>query len=273
MKSWLIENDWQGRAADEFNKLFKDKNQEAISELRGLSLIPLCDSSWVTAASGPIYYPDVDGLRVPDGLGLQIVEPRALTVESRRVLFENLGVQRAPISMIRKKIGKKWTDPKASHMASELNLNITHLKFLYQTDHLEERDASGKKGYFVVLDDQTFIWSTNRSVYLKTADPYGPFELLRKTSPGKDRVTAHQGSRLVSCILYIFKILQTPPKGLNSLGTNGCMRRLALNAILRFSPSPVTACQNTLSILQSIDLRSLSSFFAMHGTTNAIMKL
>lgn len=122
------DDDWHRRVADLLLRGLKDKGNEA--KIKALPLIPLRDGSLSHNGSENIYFPsDVLGNHVPSDLGLQIVDDDALKNDTRKLLYEKLGVQYCSPSFVARQIVKRYNPPQRINLAE----SVSHLKYFYQS--------------------------------------------------------------------------------------------------------------------------------------------
>ena len=134
MKGKDTDENWHTRAAILLQLPFQKSWTERISELKQLDLIPLQDGGWVVATAGPIYFPTVDGILIPRGLDLQLVEQSAAENKERARLFKFLDVKWAEAEEIRSKIFEIYKTSRHSEQVT-LDMSREQLHFLYLTHH------------------------------------------------------------------------------------------------------------------------------------------
>ncbi|KAG6355673.1 hypothetical protein INS49_003636 [Diaporthe citri] len=114
-----------------------------------------------------------------DGLRLQWM---------RRTLFRDLGVQKAPISLVRRKILEMYKQP---WLLPDLSVQTSkqHLEFLYLSQHLESENEPSYSLIFIFDQDECIRKPPETFIHLATdKNPYSPWELLKEggstSSPG-----------------------------------------------------------------------------------------
>lgn len=187
-----IDADWHRRVARALQRPFLDKIGLPISSIRGMALVPLTDGSWQSTSDTTCYYAHVDGLEIPRGLGLSLVEPQASTQPERKRLFDFLGVKTATIAMIRQRIYDCYQTPIRD---MSFTRSLSHLRFLYLTHQkAAANNRTGRDGIFSigVLADMGEKWwcYTNpltTDVYMPSDDPLSASQLLAPTPKSPER--------------------------------------------------------------------------------------
>ncbi|KAK2034152.1 hypothetical protein LX32DRAFT_722382 [Colletotrichum zoysiae] len=180
MKSPDTPESWHVRAADLLNSAFVKNFLVITSELTMLDLIPLEDGSWVSAVSGPTYFPQVDGLDIPTDIGLRIVSRRVKN-ERRILLFKSLGATTAEPRMVREHILQSYKTAIPSNFTIEASKQ--HLKFLYMSETLAER-ASPYEAIAIFNHHGKPQRPGQQTIYLTTDNTHGAVEVFKATSPG-----------------------------------------------------------------------------------------
>lgn len=181
MRSSTTTNTWHTQAAKLLHQPFAQKLAGTSSELKEMALLPLKEGTWVAATSGPVYFAKVDGIDIPPSLGLRIVDETVPNTHRKR-LFEDLGVQKAPKVLIRKKILEIY---ETAHLPDfSLQISKQHLEYLYLTHHLEDADEHPYWKIPIFDQDGYLRRPCFTSMYMTTdRSPYSPWELLRGGDP------------------------------------------------------------------------------------------
>ena len=179
----MRDEDWHSRVADLLHVPFTKKWADCCRDVMRLDLLPLRDGIWTSSMFGPVYHSKVEGtdLDIPPGLPFKVIDPRASNNASRKQLFDAVGVQHAPVSVIRAAVLARYHNAQPT-----LQESVSYLRFLYLTEPL----TSPPYGYGRLriyshrgqLEDAAKV-----DVYLPDdEDPYGATQLLRPTSPGPE---------------------------------------------------------------------------------------
>ncbi|PQE23988.1 ATPase- ATP-binding domain protein [Rutstroemia sp. NJR-2017a WRK4] len=115
-----------------------------ITELQMFDLIPLQNGTYTDSLYKVIYFPHEDTSKIPDDLGIHIVESRAIKVKSsRNLLFRRLGVLPIDANTVRYRILERYESEVYQQWRSTLTLerSVCHLKYLYLT----QKSSSGEK--------------------------------------------------------------------------------------------------------------------------------
>ncbi|KAL3302063.1 ino80 chromatin remodeling complex protein [Colletotrichum asianum] len=196
----LTNEKWRCLAAKAILHIHHNIPQEAAKRLRKMPLIPLSTTQMVTAAKvKPIYFPSDDkGLEIPTSLSLHLVLKDLSGVsdfgpddQDRHKLFNRLGVQMANTTFVRDRILSSPMHEVLKSGSSKKNRAVERLRYLFLSDEwsVETEDPSLVAENLVVMDTKNRIrspaGSAHHRTYLKTTDPYGPWELLKGPSSGE----------------------------------------------------------------------------------------
>ena len=184
MKGKDTDENWHTRAAIMLQLPFKNSWRERISELKRLDLIPLQDGGWVVATAGPIYFPTVDGILIPRGLDLQLVEQSAAENKERARLFKFLDVKGAEAEEIRSKIFEIYKTSGHSEQVT-LDMSREHLHFLYLTHHGAE-DSNYSDRIQIYDEDGEMRYPGKFDLHIPDDHPCGPRVLFGDNGIGED---------------------------------------------------------------------------------------
>lgn len=177
MRSIATTTSWHTQAAILLHRPFAEKWTRNSAELKGMALLPLKGGAWVSATSGPVFFAKVDGIGIPPGTGLRIIDD-TITNTHRKKLFQDLGVQTASKTLVRRKILEIYEQPGPLDLSVQTSKQ--HLTFLYLTQQLEGADEDSYSK--VVLFDQDKCTRKPFKDYMYMATdrtPYSPWELLK----------------------------------------------------------------------------------------------
>ncbi|KAJ0273012.1 hypothetical protein COL940_010130 [Colletotrichum noveboracense] len=206
----LTNEKWRCLAVKAILHIHHNIPQETVKRLRKMPLIPLSTTQMVTAAKvKPIYFPfDNKGLEIPTSISLNLVVRDLSGVSSfgpddqdRHNLFNRLGVQMANTTFVRDRILSSPMHEVLKSGLSKKNRAVERLRYLYLSDEwsVETEDPSLVAENLVVMDTKNRIrspaGSAHHRTYLKTTDPYGPWELLKGPSSG-------EGTEFDACFLH-----------------------------------------------------------------------
>ena len=181
MKS-CTSKEWHDRAAMLLQVPFKRRWKERILELRNLKLLPLRDSRWISINDDVAYYPDLNGMTIPDGLKLSVIDKSAAKNPERRAFFDLLGVKTATIDLVRDLICQRY---RQTAWSLPLRTSLDDLRFLYLTHDAASRQEK-RLAVSIITNDGEIIDPTWNDVYLTSDDHLGASELLAPTPPGPD---------------------------------------------------------------------------------------
>ena len=183
IRSSVMSDDWHTRTAKLLAQPF-DGLDHVAEELMGIAMVPLSDGSWVSVSSSfPVYFPVIDDLEIPSRVQLQIVD-KSITNSARLALFKHLGVRSATVDLVRRWIIRDYPDS-IRNMTVTLEESKQHIDFMIKTQHLANSRETGLERLAVYTTRRTLVFPA-WNLYLKTDDPLGPWELLRRTDPGPE---------------------------------------------------------------------------------------
>ncbi|KAJ6128191.1 hypothetical protein N7471_009408 [Penicillium samsonianum] len=145
--------------------------------LVSLELLPLRSGPWVTADSGSVFFPTIDGISIPPGLDLRVLDPNAAANENRRSLFILLGVTEPSVIQVRNSILRKSCSAAAYPSMDE---SRAHLHFLYLT-HQFKQNKDELRHICIYSHSGSPIRPHQVDCYLSSDHPYGPEALLEAT--------------------------------------------------------------------------------------------
>ncbi|KAI1297487.1 hypothetical protein F5Y03DRAFT_386916 [Xylaria venustula] len=147
-------------------------------KLQRLALIPLADDTWVSAEQAPIYFHNINELKIPSTIDLRLVAEEVVNAD-RITLFKNLGVKTAPVSLVRQSIFNFY-----DRKTPDLKTSKRHLEFLYLTAKEAGQIPESFNKLKVLNQNRTAILPTSTRIHIVNDDLYGPWELFRKTVEG-----------------------------------------------------------------------------------------
>jgi hypothetical protein len=147
------------------------------SRLESLPLIPLRSGAWVPANSASFFFPTVDGISIPPGLDLRVLDPKAAANDSRKSLSILLGVMDPSVVQVRNSVLRMNCSATAHPSMDE---SKAHLHFLYLTHQFKQ--ITETLGLVRIYSNSGFpIWPVQEDCYLPSNHPYGPEALLGAT--------------------------------------------------------------------------------------------
>ncbi|ROW15002.1 hypothetical protein VPNG_03421 [Cytospora leucostoma] len=186
LKSPKTTDSWHTQTAKFLRIPFLKASRKWITALKQMDILPLEGGTWASAATGPIYHAQVEGFIIPSDIELRIVAKNVVNAE-RISLFEELGMETAPVSLVRNKILDRYPEVGIPEGVT-LQTSKHHLEFLYLTEFWASHDDARRASYGPLC-----IYGHNNIMYnpclyyiyiADKEDPYGPWELFRETSPG-----------------------------------------------------------------------------------------
>ena len=166
MKSEKTSAEWHSH----FAKLLLQVDKGSISKL---ALIPLRFGKWVSVSAWSVYMPTTNGIPIPPGVDMQIIESTAVANKDRHRLFTHLGATEAKVYAVRQYIHMHHDI--FGRRISRAN-SIAHLRYLYLT-HVDEVESC-YKDIAVHSEDGHVGYPHREDFYLRTGHPYGPESLL-----------------------------------------------------------------------------------------------
>ena len=174
LRSGMMSQDWHSRVARLLSRDLIQGNKDQSSVATQLDIIPLRDGTWCSAASGPIYWPNTQGVVIPRRFTARIVDDAAASNPERRLLFQCLGAQDAPVCGVRSQILNK-TRASCQMKVAECS---DELRFLYLT-HGHRQAGEDWKHIVVVNQHLKPVRPSQEDVYLLGTSQYSPEKLFR----------------------------------------------------------------------------------------------
>lgn len=195
MKDPNTDDDWHSRAARFLSLPFEDDRKVPFkSAVRALRLVPLVvpleNSSWVSISDVKvkIHYSQVNGVLIPNDIGLHLLGLELAENSGRRKLFDYIGVTTASSSEVRNRILQKYDhNEKSCSYRPGLESSLAHLTYLYCT---HETGASKIPGLCVYDHNGRLIIPSLHCIYLRTNERYGASELFRMITSNNGEVVA-----------------------------------------------------------------------------------
>lgn len=138
MRSATTTASWHSQTAKLLHIPFSRNHASTKATLMTMALLPLEGGTWVSTNTGPVFFATTHGMHIPPNIGLRIIDD-TITDPRRRTLFRDLGVQEAPMTLVRRKILEMYGQPGLLDNMS-VQTSKQHLTFLYLTQHLKSTD-------------------------------------------------------------------------------------------------------------------------------------
>lgn len=149
MAIFARDEDWYSRVAKLLLRLWEE-SASIKSELKWMPLLPLVISlETPAAAAGGVFFPDIDGISIPNDLGFKLVSHMAALNPDCRKLFEKLGVRNAIMSAVRESIVKKHKAGAGLHAYN----SDSHIRYFYLTDTKDPITAD-ERSQILVFDQK-----------------------------------------------------------------------------------------------------------------------
>lgn len=178
MRSPETDNDWHSRAANVLLYPFKNSSANwSIPNVKALTLLPLCNGQWVKTGDNTVYFSaTIDGIEIPRGLGLWLVDPVAASQPCRKELFLALGAEVASSETIRSLIFNHIvTGPQGDSFFKDTS--IVFLRFLYLT-HPENAPVGVYDQFEFLTASLEVAIPSQHDLYLEDdTSRYGPAKL------------------------------------------------------------------------------------------------
>ncbi|KAF5006291.1 hypothetical protein FDECE_7322 [Fusarium decemcellulare] len=149
-------------------------------DIRALALLPLQDGRWLAANHEyRIFFPDTQGLTVPDDLNFNLIDASAAAHTPRRNLFKLLKVETLETEKVRSRIFKRHRAYRRGSRKVGLQTYVDQLKFLYSTHQVGVHSRSTYSDVVVIDHELCRQQPATEDVYLPDDNPFGPRELLK----------------------------------------------------------------------------------------------
>lgn len=145
--------------------------------LEPLALLPLRSGAWVPANSGSVFFPTIEGISIPPGIDLRVMDTTAAANEYRRSLFVHLGVTYSSVPQVRNSVLRKSCSAAVYPTMEE---SRAHLHFLYLT-HQFKQNKDELRHTCIYSHSGALIRPHQEDCYLSSDHPYGPEALLEAT--------------------------------------------------------------------------------------------
>ncbi|OQE11913.1 hypothetical protein PENFLA_c069G02111 [Penicillium flavigenum] len=171
IQSMFTSEDDHSRIAKLLSKVAKINK----SWLEPLPLLPLRNGPWVPANSGSVFFPTVNGISVPPGLDLRVLDATAAANECRRSLFVQLGVTDPSVPQVRDSVLSC-----SATLYPSIYESRAHLRFLYLTHQFSQKKDE-LRHIFIYSHSDIPLRPYHADCYFPSDHPYGPEALLRAT--------------------------------------------------------------------------------------------
>ncbi|KAK4038181.1 hypothetical protein C8A01DRAFT_17707 [Parachaetomium inaequale] len=128
--------------------------------------------------------PTTDGIPIPPGVDIQVVDPEAVANGDRMMLFIQLGAVEPSVADVRDSILAAYNSPRRRRDV-DVAESRAHLHYLYLT-HQPGQAQNDLEGIYIYSHESRFSSPRKMDFYLPGDDPYGPESLLGPTedAPG-----------------------------------------------------------------------------------------
>lgn len=152
------------------------------SRLKCFAILPLENGSWVSAQACSTLLPTTNGIPVPEGLPMAILDPSAVNNADRKSLYIYLGASEPHVSNVRACILTRYG--LFSGLVG-LEASRSHLHFLYKS-HRPKNTKEELKDIYIYESSGFHFSAYSTDFFLRSNQPYGPQMLLgaRNGSPG-----------------------------------------------------------------------------------------
>lgn len=183
MKSATTTGSWHTQTAKLLHAPFCNNFVAVKATLMTMALLPVRGhgGTWVSTNTGPVFFARTHGIDIPPNIGLRIIDD-TITDPHRKTLFRDLGVQEAPISLVRREILKIYGN---SELLPGISIKTSkqHLTFLYLSQHFISTDEPGYSKIMLFDQDEDLDNPSKEDMYMGTdRSPYSPWELLAEDS-------------------------------------------------------------------------------------------
>jgi hypothetical protein len=172
------DEDWHSRAAKLMMQAWEDKSHNWKGKLRALPLLPLHSVAFqlVTSDSVKVFFPELNGIPIPQDINLPMILPAAAANPECRKLYKVLGTTTADPNKVRGLIMEKhrfWRELKLDVMTS-----CSHLRYLYQMHPQNPMDGEEQASIIVFDQKKRPKQPKQEYVYLPGEDEWSPGKLL-----------------------------------------------------------------------------------------------
>lgn len=177
MRSATTTSSWHTQVAKLLHRPFSLSLVNVITTLKAMPLLPLRGGLWVSTTTGPVFNASVAGIGIPPDIGLRVID-ETITDPHRLILFQDLGVQEAHISLVRRMILEMYEQPELLDDMS-VQTSKKHLTFLYLTQHLIPEDELFYSDIVLFDQNHRIRNPSHKVIYMATnRSPFSPWELL-----------------------------------------------------------------------------------------------
>ncbi|KAH6672747.1 hypothetical protein F5X68DRAFT_175032 [Plectosphaerella plurivora] len=182
MKSHLTSQEWHSAMAKTLTSCLARFSTRYMPWVRRIALLPLRGGIWVAADSSRAYLPTTDGVPIPPGIDLQVLDPAAVSNADRRTLFAQLGATEAEVTDVRNLVLKSLVASYQLHVYTVVSM--TQLLYLYRTHrHYTPGQKKATNEIALRLSNGGMAKPYHEDVYLPTENhPYGPTALMDPNS-------------------------------------------------------------------------------------------
>ena len=182
IKSSTTDEDWQNRLARALLICWEENSDDEQEEIKQLELLPVA-GEWLSAASTVprLHFPTLNGINIPDRLGLHLLDADALACADRRKLFTALGATELSAKEVKRLIKKRHN---STASLNDLEI-VSHVEFLYMTHEPEITSSAYSYIYLVMENYEPLCRVGSVDIYLLDSQPYGAAELIGQDSKDK----------------------------------------------------------------------------------------
>lgn len=187
MRGNKTSENWHTKAAELLLILFEKPEYKSLRErVQKMRLLPLETGLWrAQNDKGEVYFSEVEGVRIPSSLPLNLIKDSAMANSRRSELFKHLGVCTADINTVRQLILQKQGAMLSKATPFFLGF-AKELQFLYKTHHLSSSTMDSNTSPVLANQESQLFSAHVRDMYIPDDCPLGPQELLKKTDAGNE---------------------------------------------------------------------------------------
>ena len=178
------DEDWHARLARLILKLWNSQSFGWKKTLKSLPLLPLLSKEVRVPSEelSDVFFPDIDGVPVPEDLDIPMILPAAAANPDCRKLYEILGVKKVEPHMVRTMIITMYENVE---QVAKLDVakSVSHLRYLYR---LEPKDMINKdeQEALIIFDHKERVRHPRQEyVYLPGEGDWSPGNLLQPPFP------------------------------------------------------------------------------------------